>query len=695
MPTPILPSPSLCRSRTGAFGTVLQRQSRAIAALACALLLTGCTESGGGAGGNLLGGVDLSPHNGRQGKNGHQITGGNKTAFVYLDANGDEIAAAPGITPTDEGYAVNLQAVPVADAARSILGDVLKQPYSLDPKATGTITMATGRPVPRDQLLMIFEEALAANGLVLLEGGGQFVIRSDDGTQRPGGVGVAGYGLTAVPLQNVEAERMLTLLDGFVADGGNLRASTRDDVILVRGTARERASLADIVRSLDVELMARQDAGIAFLKNSSATAVSLSLEELQASDGAAKGWKFQVLEQANAILVVARGREDLRTALGWIEQFDRAGGAASAQVHVYNVQFSRASKLAAILENTLGGGQASSIEVPADTADMLSPSTTPDTATQGEGLAFPAGLANGRPATLSLSTAVGEGDVRFIANDADNTIVIRAPEAVRRDALALLAELDRTPVQVLIEVMLVEVSLNDATRFGVQAYLNGTDAGLLSGAADSSGIATQSPGFNMILGASSSPRLIIDALEQVTSTRVVSAPSVVAFENEEAEIKIVDQVPITTQKMVGTQAADAPVINTIEYRDAGVILRVTPQVSESDLVNLLVKQELSAVLAEPAGENTLTPRLRQRSISTQVSVYDQQTVTLGGLISTQSSKDRKGLPLLGILGGGRKAGSDSRTELLIFITPHVVRNQRDAAAVSEELRSKMTAMTDQ
>ena len=682
MPMFLSPHPALHKPMTGMVGAAL---------LACTLLLNGCTDVEGG-GANLLGGIDLSPRNGRNGNNGHQITGGGKTEFVYLDANGTEVAAAPGVTPTAEGYSVNLQSVPVADAARSILGDVLKQPYSLDPQATGTITMATGRPVPRDQLLMIFEEALSANGLVLLEGGGQFVIRHDDGNQRPGGVGVAGYGLTAVPLQNVGADRMLTLLDGFVADGGNLRASTREDIILVRGTARERASLADIVTALDVELMARQDAGIAFLKNSSAASVSLSLEDLQASDGAASGWKFQTLEEANAILVVAHDRDDLRDALGWIAQFDRAGGAATAQVHVYKVQFARASQLTAILESTFGGGGAAAIEVPVGPSDMLS---GPDSATQDGGLAFPADVADRRPATRALSTAMGEGDLRFIANDADNTIVIRAPAAVRRDALALLTELDRAPVQVLIEVMLVEVTLNDATRFGVQAYLSGSDSALLSGAADSSGIATQSPGFNIILGSTTSPRMIIDTLEQVTSTRVVSAPSVVAFENEEAEIKIVDQVPITTQKVVGTQSADAPVVSTIEYRDAGVILRVTPRVSESDLVNLLVKQELSAVLADPAGENTLTPRLRQRSISTQVSVYDQQTVTLGGLISTQSSKDRKGVPLLGILGGGRKASSDSRTELLIFITPHVVRNQRDAAAISEELRSKMTVMTEQ
>jgi len=590
---------------------------------------------------------------------------------------------------------VNLQAVPVADAARSLLGDVLGQPYSLDPAATGTITMATGRPVPRDQLLMIFEEALAANGLVLLDGGGQVVIRRDDGAQRPANVGGAGYGLTAIPLRNVPADRVLTLLDGFAADSGDLRASARDDVILVRGTARDRAALADIVGTLDVGLMARQDTGIAFLKNSSAQAVGASLDELQRNDGAASGWKFQVLAEANAILVVAGDRADLGRAMTWIERLDRAGSTESAEIHVYQVQFARASQLASILETTFAGGAApAAVSVAAPPAT----GTPPATAAEGggdQGLSFPADVAGRSAATAVFTAGASAGEVRFIANDADNTIVIRAPANIRRDALALLAALDRAPVQVLIEVMLVEVTLNDATRFGVQTYLSGSDASLIGTSGDSTVITPQAPGFNVLLGAATSPRMIIDSLEQVTTTRVISAPSVVAFENEEAEIKIVDQVPITTQQVVGTQTADAPLVNTIEYRDAGVILRVTPQVSESDLVNLTVKQELSAVLSDSASDTTLTPRLRQRSLSTQVAVYDNQTVTLGGLISTQSSRDRKGAPLLGILGGGRKARSDSRTELLIFITPHVVRNQKDAAAVSEELRSKMTEMTGQ
>ena len=178
----------------------------------------------------------------------------------------------------------------------------------------------------------------------------------------------------------------------------------------------------------------------------------------------------------------------------------------------------------------------------------------------------------------------------------------------------------------------------------------------------------------------------------MTDVRVVSAPSVAAFENEQAEIKVVEQVPIVTQQVVGTQAADAPVVNSVEYRDAGVILRVTPQVSKTDLVNLQVSQELSAVVGQSDNGATLTPTLRQRSISTRVAVYDKQTVALGGLISTQSTAGKKSNPIFGIL-GGQKTKDNARTELVVFLTPHVMRDQHDAAAASEELRRKMSLMS--
>ena len=261
---------------------------------------------------------------------------------------------------------------------------------------------------------------------------------------------------------------------------------------------------------------------------------------------------------------------------------------------------------------------------------------------------------------------------------------------MRQQALQLLAAIDRPPVQVLIDVLLVEVTLNDATAMGVQAYLQSNDAQFIATNGLTTGIATTAPGFNLVLGDGVDAKVIIDSLSQVTKVKVVSAPSISAFENEEAQIKVVEQVPIVTQQVVSTQTPDAPTVNSVEYHDAGVILKVTPRVSQTNLVNLKVDQELSAVVR--SGVATLTPTLRQRSISTRVAVYDSQTVALGGLISSQGSSDRKAL--FGLLPS--HTGDDkSRTELIVFITPHVVRNQQDAATISAELRARMPQMSGQ
>jgi general secretion pathway protein D len=228
----------------------------------------------------------------------------------------------------------------------------------------------------------------------------------------------------------------------------------------------------------------------------------------------------------------------------------------------------------------------------------------------------------------------------------------------------------------------------------VQAYLQDTEASLIAGTDSTVALTPTLPGVNLVFGRNTDPRVIIDTLSQVTDVRVVSAPSVSAFENEQAEIKVVEQVPIVTQQVQATTDANAPTVNSVEYRDAGVILRVTPQVSGSDLVNLQVKQELSAVVGQTNGQATLTPTLRQRSITTRVAVYDGQTVALGGLISTQSTGSKGGDALTRLLGGHRSTET-ARTELVVFITPHVIRDQQDASTVAQEIRRKMTMMDGQ
>ncbi len=644
--------------------------------------LSACAGGGtGGSGGGTgltgdaaaLARLDLSARNGRPGTAG-MLGGAQPTQVVYFNDNGDSTAVLPGVQAVGQGYTVNLQGVAVDVAAQSLLGDILQVPYSLDPSATGSVTMATGGTVPRADLLMIFENALQANGLILVSEGKGFRIKALDGAGQTASMTAEGFGFTAVPLRHLGAKRMLALLDGFAAPEGAIRASENDDMILVRGTAADRANILSMVQTLDVDLLARPNAGIAFLQNAPATQVAADLAVVASNDPGASGWSTQVLQRSNAILVQAHDGRDLQKAMTWIRQLDRTGGAAGSDITVYQVQYAKASDLSGILQATFGEGGGAAAPVP--------------TAPAADGVAVPAAS----DAAVTAVAAPAGGDTRFTPDDGNNTIIIRGATPVRQQALQLLAAIDRPPVQVLIDVLLIEVTLNDATAMGVQAYLQGHDARFIATNGNSTTISPSAPGFNLVLGNGINPKLIIDDLSQVTKVRVVSAPSVSAFENEEAQIKVVEQVPIVTQQVVSTQTGGAPTVNSVEYRDAGVILKVTPRVSQTNLVNLQVSQELSAVVNNGTGAATLTPTLRQRSISTRVAVYDSQTVALGGLISAQDTNGRN--RLFGFL-TSRASDSKGRTELMVFITPHVVRNQQDAASAAAELRARMPQMSGQ
>lgn len=665
----------------------------------CALAVVASCSDAGNDHENILAGVDFSPRSGRAA--GATGAGSGQTQVVYFDDSGNQQVVSPGVQQLGEGYTVNLQGVSVDVAAKSLLTDILGATYTISPGVSGTVTMATGGPVPREKLLQIFEQALQADGLILTKSASGYVIG-------PGGDGVTasmaseGYGLSALPLRHVGAKRMLALLDGFAVPQGTIRAASSDDMLLVKGNSADRAAISDLVNSLDSGLMAKPNAGIAFLKNASAASVAADLATLGDSEPAASGWKVQVLDRSNALLVMARGQGDLSTAMKWIRRLDQTGSTDTGDVQVYQVQYGKASDLARLLNATFGSGNAGGGGgTPAAPNEMQATAAmnagTDQAQAGGDGVtleSFVAPAPSGADvADLASAGGGGGGTVRFTPNDSDNTVIIRGPTPVRRQALALLTSLDRAPVQVLIDVMLIEVSLNNATRMGVQAYLEGSGGRLTLSTGSTPRIAGSYTGFDLTLGRGVSPKVIIDDLSQVTKVKIVSAPSVVAFENEQAEIKVVEQVPIVTQEVTQTTSKDAPTVNTVEYRDAGVILRVTPQVSQNNLVNLQVEQELSAVVGDTAnGTSTLTPTLRQRSITTHVAAFDRQTIVLGGLISTETSKSRN--KLFGLIPNFAKDGS-GRTELMVFITPHVVRNQQDAASVSAELRAKMGMMNGQ
>jgi general secretion pathway protein D len=185
-------------------------------------------------------------------------------------------------------------------------------------------------------------------------------------------------------------------------------------------------------------------------------------------------------------------------------------------------------------------------------------------------------------------------------------------------------------------------------------------------------------------------REALNALSAVTQIKVLSAPQLTVMDNEPARLQVGALVPVITQTSQSTIAANAPIVNSVEYRDTGVIMLVTPRVNSGGLVTLDISQEVSDV-ANTTSSNIDSPTFNQRLIRTRVAVQDGQTVGMAGLIRDSDSQGNSGIPVLKdipLLGSlvSSQVNSRARTELLVLITPHVVHDQRDALALTEDLR---------
>ncbi len=335
--------------------------------------------------------------------------------------------------------------------------------------------------------------------------------------------------------------------------------------------------------------------------------------------------------------------------------------------------------------------------------------------TRGGGAASTA--STGTPDSAAPPPGQVAGGVRVTADSVTNSLLIFADRENYKLVERALQELDRPALQVAIEATIAEVTLNNNLSYGVQYFLKSQDAGL-NRDRGSAGLSTNSvlngvitkvlPGANLVLGPDADPRIVLDALRAYTDVKVISSPSLVVLDNQVASLQVGDSVPIATSSATLVSAAASatptasvgfPVANTIDYRNTGVILRVLPRVNYNGNVSLDVEQEISSIVPNTSPD-TLTPTISERRIKSTIAVASGQTVLLAGLISDTQDNSRSGLPIverIQVLGDlfSSNNRAHTRTELIIFIRPRIVRDGNDAADVAEELRSKILASDGQ
>ena len=627
---------------------------------------------------------------------------------------------------SDGRVTLNFANADIREVVDVVLGETLGVSYIIDPKVQGQVTARTSRPIPRAAVIPALENILAMNGAALtLDDGIYKVVTLQQAATSlttpvfaPTRADLArGFAIHVIPLRFAAAQAMADILKPFVGPGRVLRVDAARNLLIFAGTGTEAADLLDMVTVFDVDWMAGMSFALFPVQVADAKSLVADLETvfLEGDSPLAGVIRFVPIERLNAVLVISSQPAYLERAETWIDRLDRGAEGTGRRIFVYHVQNSRAADLAEVLtrifETEISEPRRAA---PPELAPGLSPvSIAPSepaprpaqaAADQGQAGAPPAPVetvsaarpAGGRRNDLgSIATIQESGNIRIVADEKNNALVILATSAEYRMIEATLKRLDITPLQVLIEVTIAEVTLNDTLKYGLQWFFDKGDSSVTFSTLSTGAVASAFPGFSYFFN-SGDARVVLNALTEITDVRVISSPQLMVLDNQTARLQIGDEVPIATQSAVSITDPNAPIVNTIQFRDTGVILEVTPRVNASGLVVLEVLQEVSSV-KETDTSGIDSPTISQRSIQTTVAVQSGDTIALGGLISDREEDGVSGVPILSaipILGNLFKTTENvvRRTELLVLITPRVVRDRGEALAVTEELRRRLSTL---
>ena len=572
--------------------------------------------------------------------------------FLNDTSNGDDLIRA-----SDDGeFTLNLIDVPITQAASAVLGEALSRNYTVQPSVTGSVTLQTTRPLSERELLETFQTILELNGAVMQINESLIsIVPSSSATQRISNGSDAqaiGARVVAVPLEFIGTAEMVRLLDPIIGDSVRLQSIPQRNILLIAGPRSEINAAIEAVNLFDVDVLKGKSVGLFKLRAAEPEAV---VEELKVIFETREGGSLQNVinfipsTRLGAVLVVTSRSTYLDDAERWIRDLDRTAGGSQRRPVVYNLRNRGATDLAPVLNEML---------------QEVSSEENPNV----------------------------QGTPRIVADEAKNAIIVWGNDTEQESLARLINSLDSTPVQVLLEATIAEVSLNDELNFGLRWFFENEGISGTFSDASNGGVSSEFPGLSLIFGGAS-PSAAINALNSITDVNVVSSPSLVVLDNQEASLQIGDEVPIATQQVVDTADVSAPVVNTISFRDTGIILKVRPRVSSGGQVILDIEQEVSSV-SSTTTSGIDSPTISQRRIETSVIVTDGQTIALGGLIQESNNQTNAQIPGAGdvpIVGALFRNRSDtvSKTELLILITPRVIRNGHESRTVTDELRQRI------
>jgi len=602
--------------------------------------------------------------------------------------------------------------------------ELLQIDYLIEGNLKGKVTLQTFNEIPVRDLYVVLEQILALHNIAVIKRGSfyRFVPAKEAG-KKPLGIY---YGndplippqermiIQIIPLKYVSAKSMKKILTPLLTQNATFIDVPETENIMLVEMAINVKRILQMVEALDIDKLASSDIQLFNLNHADSETVVAELEEVFSSMGYAESLgnslNFLSLSRMNSILVVNAFERILPSIEFWIKKLDQPISEGDSSTFVYYIQNGDSTTMSGLLNEIFQSQNDSSNKADSgpkvkklyDNADNKLQKLNPKKEIKKKSKEKPK-----QKKTASVQTQGGiadnfQGEIVIIPDPDTNSLVIRTNPRNYAPLLALIKKLDLFPQQVLIEVLIIDVTLDEATRTGLEWVLQGSTGGrtfiggvnqtpqTLGSAIGGATASLLQPGGSLIVNDPGSLIVQLQAFASDSKANILANPILVTSNNKAAGISIVDEIPVQSTTLTSAGAANPVTQTNIEYRSVGIKLNIFPKINSDNYVNLQIDQEVSS---QGPDVNTV-PSFRTEELHTEVVLKDNQVLVMGGLMRTDTLVSNEGVPFLRKIPWlGKLFSTDTetikKTELMIFITPHVISNDKDSNFVTKQFQRRL------
>jgi general secretion pathway protein D len=619
--------------------------------------------------------------------------------------------AKPPEVPKGPGIVINFDNADIYEVIR-VIAEILKINYIIDPRVKGVVNIHTAGQISAEEVFPIFQSILQLNGATAVKKENLYeIVPLMDAKKLPIPPSVTGkpeklpseerYTIQIVSLKYIPVAEVSKLIKPFLSDGADIIEHPPHNILIIGDISSNVKKTLDVINLFDIDIFTDLKVRIYPILNADVTEIGKEMErifssfEVSTKSGRGVGITFTPITRINSLLVVSSIPNIFEKVERWLKELDKTPAEGTKlSVFVYYVQNAKAKDLADVLKQIFVATKEKKEEfkekvvTPEPTYRGVKPPTTPPPSTPSK----------------EEAAAVPEGEINIVVDETNNALVIRAFARDYKSILETIKKLDLYPKQVLIEVMLAEITLDAKTKFGIEwsKFLTSNTPNaqeIVMGArppADPFSQALTAVGIRYsIVDLGGRVSAAVSAAATDNRLNVISSPHILASNNKEAKIQVGKSQPILTTTYTTTATATTNVVEgTIEYKDIGIILTVTPRISDGGLITLEVQIEKSDVSTTALGTLPSVPVFDKKTAKTVLSVSEGQMIIIGGLIEDTKQRNKAGVPFLSripILGSlfGTHDFEDKKTELILLMTPHIITDHIQSNAVTQEFREKV------